>query len=493
MTSDLRNLIGARLDVRKYLQAHNKVVTKVAAEADGRMKYVLSECPFDPSHKGQDAAVFQDPDGKLGFHCFHHSCSEYRWADARQVIGPIRMEHMINGGTNRISGMLPATPFSRRQDTGKLFDLEVMTNDALLDDTTELRFLIQDVLVAEQPCTLGGASKTLKTSLAVDMAVSVASQTPWLGRFDVLEKGGVFIVSAESGKPVLRDQMKAVCESKGLDGRGLPISWSFRRPQLANVAHLNVLQKTLEEVKPKLVLLDPSYLLISGAGSDSTKNLFAMGEVLGGIADAIAESCGGTLILLHHVNKGASRTVKGVMPLISLGDLAYAGFVEWTRQWLLLSRLVPYAEGSGCHELHLSAGGSAGHSGSWAMEINEGRPMDKTTGRKWAVNVSSVASWAENQQAKTQKDDFGRIFACLPGTLKEIVTKSGLKQAQVKKIIEELLNANQIVSSTMPGIGETFRKVEMGDETGKEYGRATGTSGEGREGLGLVERSQSAC
>ena len=443
--NQLKDLAGARLDVRKYLQYYEIGVKQVKIAEDGRTAYILNRCPFDPSHQGKDAAIFQDDNGKLGAKCFHDSCAGRGWAEFRNAIGPIRFkEHMIGGGGS--SGTILSNPsFSRRTDS-KSFDLEVVSNGELFDDPTELRFLIQDVLVEGQPCTLGGASKTLKTSLAVDMAVSVASKGQWLGHFDVLDDGPVFIVSAESGKPVLRDQMKAVCHQKGIDAdgaRALPIHWSFRRPQLANLAHLNVLAKTLEELEPKLVLLDPSYLLISGAGADSTKNLFAMGEVLGGISDAINQACGGTLILLHHVNKSAGRSVKGNMPMISLGDLAYAGFVEWTRQWLLLSRLTAYAEGSGHHEIHMSAGGSAGHSGSWAMKIDEGQPM--AGGRMWEPKVMPFGQWGHDHQREQEESEINTLKT-LGGqtvTIPQVAKLLGKTQTGAKEVLERAVTSLQ--------------------------------------------------
>lgn len=48
--------------------------------------YALDHCVFDQSHVDNDAAFFKNDDGRLGFHCFHNSCSGKGWKDARMAI-----------------------------------------------------------------------------------------------------------------------------------------------------------------------------------------------------------------------------------------------------------------------------------------------------------------------------------------------------------------------------------------------------------------------
>jgi putative DNA primase/helicase len=60
---------------------------------DGGTKYVLEECPFDPGHRGKDAAIFQGPNGELGAKCFHNSCSGNHWREFKAKIGKPDREH----------------------------------------------------------------------------------------------------------------------------------------------------------------------------------------------------------------------------------------------------------------------------------------------------------------------------------------------------------------------------------------------------------------
>jgi hypothetical protein len=431
-----------KLDVAKWLAQHDVEVYAVERMADGGSKWKLAACPFDESHRNGDAAIFQTADGKLGAKCFHASCAGRGWTAFRKRIGPLP-----TGGTyaSRPTGPEAAAAPSDR------YDLELVSNADLFDDDTEVRFLVEGILAAEQPCILGGAGKTLKTSLAVDLAVSMASGDPFLGRFAINDPGPVLFVSAESGKPVLRDVMRACCWSKNVDARELPIHWSFRRPNLTNLGHLASLLEAIETHRPKLIILDPTYLLLLGGGdAERTKNLFAMGNVLGVLTDAVC-STGATLMLLHHVTKGVGR---GKREPISLGDLAYAGFSEWARQWVLVSRWEDYEPGTGQHALHLSVGGSAGHSGAWVARIDEGRPTDPLIGRLWSVTLQSPSQAVEHP---TANDADSRAALTILRAAPNGLTKTQFREAnrfnnqRAGEVLENLMASFAVRSETTNG------------------------------------------
>lgn len=83
-----------RLDVAAWLTARGVAFRqKDAPDAKGRTVYVLDCCPFDPAHTAQDAAIFQDTTGRLGFKCFHNSCADRGWRDCKRAIGPPDPNH----------------------------------------------------------------------------------------------------------------------------------------------------------------------------------------------------------------------------------------------------------------------------------------------------------------------------------------------------------------------------------------------------------------
>ena len=83
-------------------------------------------------------------------------------------------------------------------------------------DDWKLEYLIQDVLVAKQPCIIGGPGKGMKTSLASGMVVSLAAGMPFFDRFAVTRPCRVLFLSGESGMATLIDTVDRVCASKGI-------------------------------------------------------------------------------------------------------------------------------------------------------------------------------------------------------------------------------------------------------------------------------------
>ncbi len=91
-----------------------------------------------------------------------------------------------------------------------------------------------------------------------------------------------------------------------------------------------------------------------------------------------------------------------------LADAAWSGWAEWARQWLLLNRREKFdPDSNGEHKLWFAVGGSAGHSGLWGLDIEEGR-RDAPEGRYWDVSVrpaSDVRAEAkDDRQAERRRE-----------------------------------------------------------------------------------------
>lgn len=262
------------------------------------------------------------------------------------------------------------------------------------------KWLVRRLFVEGMPGILGGPKKALKTSLLIDLAISIATQTPFLGEFDVMQRCRVALLSGESGEHTLRETALRICAAKGVEFADVDVVWGFTLPQLANVSDLADLKRGLKDNAVKVLIVDPVYLcLLAGGSASDASNLFAVGPILMNFAH-MCRDIGVTPLLAHHARKNLANAFD---PL-ELEDLAFAGFAEFARQWLLINRASKYEPGTGHHQLYLTAGGSIGHGGLWALDINEGVIGDEFGGRRWEVEVLTSEQSREAQQgAKADK------------------------------------------------------------------------------------------
>jgi replicative DNA helicase len=270
------------------------------------------------------------------------------------------------------------------------FDFKPIDSATFAAAVRRQEWLVEGVLASDQPGVIGGPKKSLKTSVAVDLALSIGSGKPFLGKFPVPQKVRVAVLSGESGTAALQETARRVCKAKGVSLTDCDVLWQTELPQLGNAGDRQRLQAGLTTRGVKLVIIDPLYLcLLGGAEKVSASNLFEVGPLLLKVGRACLDA-GATPLLLHHATKSAAALKKGE-PL-DLEDLAFAGIGEFARQWMLLGRREPFQPGTGSHALTLAVGGSAGQSSVWQLDVEEGVLGADGKCRRWAVRVSAPAA-----------------------------------------------------------------------------------------------------
>ncbi|MBX3438247.1 MAG: AAA family ATPase [Planctomycetaceae bacterium] len=329
-------------------------------------------------------------------------------------------------------------------------------------------YLISNVLVAGQPCIIGGPSKSLKTSIAVALAIALGAGMPFLSYFCVPRRLRVAVLSGESGAATLQETARRIAKSKGIELAETLTFWGFDLPQLSRPDHLEALIVAIREIEADVIIIDPAYLCLLDQGlAESAGNVFRMGNILRELAKVGTET-GCTLILCHHTTKAAAR---GNEPL-SLEDMSQSGFAEFARQWLLVNRRKAYEHGTGEHKLWLNVGGSAGHSGLYAIDVDEGNIRDDFTGRYWSVSVRPGQQHRAEEKNQKDAEDLEAIRNLIVAYLKNtpgdsrtgIRQNAGVSSGLFPAAFASLMNDGTIVSQTITkGNRQTYSGFRLAD------------------------------
>ena len=118
------------------------------------------------------------------------------------------------------------------------------------------KWLVEGVLVEGEPCIFGGSKKTMKTSLLVDLAVSIGTGTKFLNEFATPCRCRVGFISGESGEATLQETLKRVLKARASQCHDDPsIWWQFKLPQLDNDSDLHGLAATIRQHQLQVIVM----------------------------------------------------------------------------------------------------------------------------------------------------------------------------------------------------------------------------------------------
>ena len=329
----------------------------------------------------------------------------------------------------------------------KPIDFAPMTLSELMERDLSIEYLIEHILAARQPILFAGPVKSLKTSLLLDLLLSLATGTPFLNRLEVVRKFTVGVFTGESGLPTIRDTLYRIARRR----RNVDLATidnlivSDRIPRLSKENHLDAIRQIICERKLELLAVDPAYLALDGS---EASNVMSFGQQLHCVSE-LCQKHGVALLLCHHTKKGSGSDC---LPL-QLTDIAWAGFAEHCRQWILVNHRQRYEPGSGLHHLWLTIGGSAGQGGRWAVDVNEGHLTDPG-GRRWKVTVATPDEAMLAAANKRTEQDTEKIIQAMTALQKSrpegnsktsIRDKSKLKGQRFTDALDLLLENGKIV------------------------------------------------
>jgi RecA-family ATPase len=199
------------------------------------------------------------------------------------------------------------------------------------------RWLVEGLWGASSVGVIGGAPKCAKTWLGLDMALSVATGTPCLGKYAVPEPGPVLVYLAEDALPVVRERVAGMARHRALDLAGVDIH-VITAPTLRldrDRDRLRLLETT-RRLRPRLLLLDP---LVRLHGIDEN-NAGEVAELLAYFR-SLQRQLDLSVLLVHHTRKNAAGGVTAGQGLRGSGDIHAFGdsnlYLRRTRDHLILS------------------------------------------------------------------------------------------------------------------------------------------------------------
>jgi len=268
--------------------------------------------------------------------------------------------------------------------------------------------------------------------------------------------------SGESGLATLKQTCERIATSKGLAFDALGgFVLSGTLPALSDASALERLRATVRVHSADVLILDPAYLCMATDGRESS--MFRMGEILGSI-NRLCLDLKLTFVLVHH-----SKTPEDRFPVPQLRDIAWAGFKEFARQWLLIGRRCRYQIGTGKHHLWLHAGGSAGHSSLWSLDVDEGSPPDR-----WGVQLNQVSAADSDTRKNSRKQSARgataatRIIEALEqfeqgATERQIREAAKLSGSSFKAAIQHLSESGCVAQCSVTREGREYSGWELND------------------------------
>jgi hypothetical protein len=171
---------------------------------------------------------------------------------------------------------------------------------AELDEVTgPTPWLVRSLWSEQAVGFVAGTPKSCKSWFGLDLAISVASKTPCLDRFEVEQPGRSLVYLAEDSLPQVRRRIAGICQHRRLDLQTLDLfvvtSPSLRLDSSEDQARLDA---TLAQLRPRLVLLDP-LVRLHHIDENSAAEISAL---LGGLR-LLQRKHKAAIAVVHHVGK----------------------------------------------------------------------------------------------------------------------------------------------------------------------------------------------
>jgi hypothetical protein len=200
--------------------------------------------------------------------------------------------------------------------------LPVLRVNAIPTEPVPRRWLIEGLWGAAAVGFIGGPPKCCKSYLGLDMALSVATGTPCLGTYTVIEPGPTLVYLAEDALSVVRERTETLARHRGLPLADVNLHViTAPRLRLDQLSDRGRLFETARRLRPKMLLLDPLVRLHAVDENSATE----VAQLLAGLRE-LQRGLDLAIILVHHTRKAlpagmaAGQGLRGSTDLHAFGD-----------------------------------------------------------------------------------------------------------------------------------------------------------------------------
>jgi AAA domain len=171
----------------------------------------------------------------------------------------------------------------------------------------ESRWLVTDLWSEGAVGIVGGEPKCCKSFLALDLAVAVASGHPALRRFPVPHPGRVLLYAAEDAQHIVRERLEGICLAAGCQLAALDVQViTAPTVRLDLERDRERLERTVQTLKPRLMILDP-FVRLHRIDENSSGEVAPLLAYLRELQRRHALA----VLLVHHAKKSSAHVRAG--------------------------------------------------------------------------------------------------------------------------------------------------------------------------------------
>jgi len=225
----------------------------------------------------------------------------------------------------------------------EVHELPWVSLDKLMLHAERPEWLVEDIWMDKNVGWIAGEGKSYKSVMSLDLALSVASGTPFLDTYKVNKPGPVLMVQEEDPMWRVAHRVKTMANHKDLmkidivaseekfsmsvQPTNVPLyvscggSFAF-----ADETRMEALERTIDAVRPRLVVLDPMFMMAVGYDEFKAGEITSVLNVLKQWRNEY--DC--AIAVVHHFNKGQGSDITKLYGSMAL----YA----WSENSLLVQR-----------------------------------------------------------------------------------------------------------------------------------------------------------